>query len=300
MDQESNKNAQLLLTVEARYAPEGAGSLGVRGLDEKISIPAPDLGERSRRDTEEALETLRSRLASEQNPLVKQDLEILIQAGERENRLSLAEKNIFFPTKILAGRFFSASKACSMIRSLPSGVRLHSSGCAANRAGSRLHAHYRTRRKCLSRETEDPRTSRTGSSLKWSRISLIWVPSRPASACCLKNTRLAGYQEAYAKLKEQLAEYTDFLRKEVLPKARSDFRLPPELYALRLEDFGVDYTPAELTRLAHQSFTEIQSEMQTLAAKIAKERNFPFSRLPRCHQGIEKGPGRRGPHPAAL
>jgi uncharacterized protein (DUF885 family) len=93
----------------------------------------------------------------------------------------------------------------------------------------------------------------------------------------LEKYKMADYQEGYAKLKEQLAEYSDFLRKEVLPKARSDFRLPPELYALSLEDFGVDYTPAELTRLAHQSFTEIQNEMQPLAAKIAKERNFASS-----------------------
>ncbi len=104
--EESNKNAQLLLTVEARYAPEGAGSLGVTGLDDKISIPAPDLGERSRRDTEEALKTLRSRLASEPDPLVKQDLEILIQAGERENRLSLAEEKYLLPYRNIGRTIF--------------------------------------------------------------------------------------------------------------------------------------------------------------------------------------------------
>lgn len=93
----------------------------------------------------------------------------------------------------------------------------------------------------------------------------------------LEKYKMTDYEEAYAKLKTQLLEYSDFLRKEVMPKTRSDFRLPPELYALRLEDFGVDYTPGELTRLAHKSFTEIQSEMQPLAAKIAKERHLPSS-----------------------
>jgi len=33
----SNQNARVLLDVEARYAPEGAGSLGVSGLDEQIA-----------------------------------------------------------------------------------------------------------------------------------------------------------------------------------------------------------------------------------------------------------------------
>jgi len=45
LDRKEQQNAQLLLTVTARYATEGAGSLGVRGLDDKISIPAVDLGE---------------------------------------------------------------------------------------------------------------------------------------------------------------------------------------------------------------------------------------------------------------
>jgi hypothetical protein len=102
----SNQNAELLLSVGARYAPEGAGSLGVSGLDDKISIPAPDLGERSRHDTDEALKTLRSRLASEQDPLVKQDLEILIQAGERENRLSLADEKYLLPYQNVSRTIF--------------------------------------------------------------------------------------------------------------------------------------------------------------------------------------------------
>ena len=63
----------------------------------------------------------------------------------------------------------------------------------------------------------------------------------------------------------------------MLPKARSDFRLPPELYTISLANYGIDYTPDELTRLAHQTFAELQSEMQPIAAKIAKERHLPSS-----------------------
>ena len=86
---------------------------------------------------------------------------------------------------------------------------------------------------------------------------------------------MKGYQENYTKLKSQLNEYVDFVRKEVLPKARTDFRLPPELYTLALTQYGVDYTPDELTKLAHEKFNEWQSQMQELAARIAKERNLP-------------------------
>ena len=51
----------------------------------------------------------------------------------------------------------------------------------------------------------------------------------------LENYKMSGYQDAFAKLKEQLAAYDDFVRKEVLPKARADFRLPPELYTIGLK-----------------------------------------------------------------
>jgi hypothetical protein len=72
----SNENAKLLLDVYARYRPEGAGELGVQGLDEKISTPLPGRQEQRRRDLSAAIGVLQSRLATEKDPLVKQDLEI--------------------------------------------------------------------------------------------------------------------------------------------------------------------------------------------------------------------------------
>ena len=53
----------------------------------------------------------------------------------------------------------------------------------------------------------------------------------------------------------------------MLPKARSDFRLPPEQYALDLENYGIDIPPEQLAQMAHHAFTEIQGEMKSIAAK---------------------------------
>ncbi len=60
----------------------------------------------------------------------------------------------------------------------------------------------------------------------------------------LEKYNLKDYQPAFAKLKEQLTAYDDFVRKEVLPKARSDFRMPPDVYAVAREQLGLDYTPS--------------------------------------------------------
>ncbi len=273
----SNQNAELLLSVGARYAPEGAGSLGVSGLDDKISIPAPDLGERSRHDTEEALKTLRSRLASEQDPLVKQDLEILIQAGERENRLSVADEKYLLPYQNVSRTIFFGIHSLLDDQIAPE---------------RRKAAVIRLRRYAGLETGYTPITVRAENVFREKlKTPGLLGPARQeveqdianindfsnGIGLLLEKYKMTGYEEAYAKLKTQLVGYSDFLRKEVMPKTRSDFRLPPELYALRLEDFGVDYTPAQLTALAHKAFTEIQSEMQPLAAKIAKVRHLPSS-----------------------
>jgi hypothetical protein len=63
----------------------------------------------------------------------------------------------------------------------------------------------------------------------------------------------------------------------VLPKARADFRLPPEEYALNLEDYGIDIPPGELAAMAHQAFSDLQAEMKPIAAQIAQERHLPSS-----------------------
>jgi len=67
------------------------------------------------------------------------------------------------------------------------------------------------------------------------------------------------------------------VKNEILPKARTDFREPPELYALNLEGYGIDIPPAELAAVAHKAFAEYQGEMQTIAAQIAKKNGWPSS-----------------------
>ena len=75
-------------------------------------------------------------------------------------------------------------------------------------------------------------------------------------------------------LKQQLADYEKFVRAEILPKARSDFRLPPEEYAFNLDQYGVDMPPAQLIQRAHSAFDDIQAEMATLAPLVAQQKGL--------------------------
>jgi len=96
-------------------------------------------------------------------------------------------------------------------------------------------------------------------------------------AALLTKYKVEGWQEPYEKLKGQLAEYDTWVKANVLPKSRTDFRLQPAEYALNLEDYGIDIPPARLAEMAHQMFNELQAEMKPIAEKIAAERHLPSS-----------------------
>jgi uncharacterized protein (DUF885 family) len=104
----------------------------------------------------------------------------------------------------------------------------------------------------------------------------------------LEKYNIKNYEPAYAKLKEQAAEYDRFVKAEVMPRARTDFRLPPALYAINLENSGVDYTPEELTALAHRAFTSIQADMKDVAVRVAKARGLPSSDYRTVIQALKK------------
>jgi uncharacterized protein (DUF885 family) len=96
-------------------------------------------------------------------------------------------------------------------------------------------------------------------------------------AALMEKYKLTGWQEPYSTLKKQLADYDAWVRANVLPKARTDFRLPPEEYSLSLLSYGIDIPPEQIAAMAHEAFTEIQGEMKSIAAEIAKQRNLPSS-----------------------
>jgi uncharacterized protein (DUF885 family) len=91
----------------------------------------------------------------------------------------------------------------------------------------------------------------------------------------LSKSELKGWEPAYAAIESQLNAYNAKIKEQILPKARTDHRLPPEVYADNLRQFGVDIAPKELIAKALTSFAEIRNQMTITASLIAKERNLP-------------------------
>ncbi len=273
----SNQNSQLLIAIMARYSPEQAAQTGVPGLDEQISTLSPDQPERFRRDTAVARIELQKRLAVEKDSLVRQDLEILIAEADRDIRSSEATERNLLPYNDIAGDIFFGVQSLlddqiTADRRPAAVVRLLKyTGLMQGYEPATIQAEERFREKLTAPGLIGPSKAEVEKNLENTNAYINGV------GLLLEKYKMRGYQDAFAKLKEQLASYDDFVRKEVLPKARTDFRLPPELYTIALANYGIDYSTEELTRLAHQTFTELQNQMQPIAAKIAKERNLPSS-----------------------
>ena len=270
----SNEHAKVLLDVTARLSPEGAGRTGVEGLDAEITDLRPGFQDRAIAANREALTKLRALDASETDRQVKQDLQILIESA------SDAITGVELSRKLVVPYFNAAGAVFGGLRGL-----LDDQTPATRRAAAlvRLRKYSGvepgfTPFAVLAEQAIRARMSEPG--LSW--------PSKPQVERGLADTKafvdgipqlfdkyaITGYDEAFGKLKAQLTAYDDFVRREILPKARTDFRQPPELYAFSLRQYGVDIQPAELRAMAHSAFTEIQAEMQALAPQVAKEKGW--------------------------
>ena len=83
-----------------------------------------------------------------------------------------------------------------------------------------------------------------------------------------------GWREPFARVREQLTTYEQFIRTEVLPKARTDFRLPATCMRSSSNRWASDWNRNRYAKLAHEAFAQIQGEMQRLAPKVAAARGL--------------------------
>jgi hypothetical protein len=270
----SNRNAQVLLQAFSRFQPEGAGRLGVEGLDAEIFDLKPELSARSIRAAEDAIGVLRERLAAEKDPFVRQDLEILIGAGERSiegTRLGDKYDLPYFdlPQTIFGGIRSLLDDQVPAERRMQALVRLNRyAGLEAGVTPIAKLAEDRIRERLetvgLSAPFKDKLEKDLGNGPRFiGGIGQLF-----------DKYKIAGYEVAYGALRSQLKEYEQFVRAMVLPKARADFKLPAEQYAFALKQSGIDMPIEELTSRARVAFKEIQNEMQAIAPLVARERGW--------------------------
>jgi uncharacterized protein (DUF885 family) len=270
----SNQHAKTLLTVMARLSPEGAGQIGVDGYDEAITDFSPGYEERAKAAMREAAARLSLVLASEGDPQVKQDLQIMLDnAKDAVTGIELSQKYSVTYVNV-SQAMFGGLRALLDDQVAPERrkaalVRLRKyAGVEPGTTPFAVLAEQAVRARMAKPGLQFPPKAQVERGLADSASFVEGIPK------LFEKYKLEGFQEAADKLKAQITAYDDFVRKEVLPKARTDFRQPPELYAFGLRQFGVDIPPGELAKMAHAAFDQIQKEMQTLAPVVAKEKGL--------------------------
>jgi uncharacterized protein (DUF885 family) len=270
----SNKHAQVLLDVLARFAPEGAGQIGVPGLDREVTSLTPESLLQQRQASAAALARLKTLLEAEKDPLVRQDLDILVRSAQTEVRSEQLEEDRLLPyidvtalvyrgvRSLLDAQVEPERRAAAVER-----LRKYA-GLVGNVEPITTQAMKLTRTRLADPKLLPPARSQVERDLSNSPVLIAGMEK------LLEQYNPEGWREPFAKVREQLTAYEQFIRADILPKARTDFRLPPDLYAFQLEQVGVGLAPEPLTKLAHEAFTEIQAEMQRLAPKVAEARGL--------------------------
>ena len=273
----SNKYTNQLVAVEMKHHPEQGSDEGLSQFDADVSQPTLADEDRQRQETEAVLSTLKGAVGQQKQKEVAQDLQIVIRKVElqfREHDFDRAHKVDFLNASktVFSGLRVLLDEQTPVERRPAAVVRV--------RKYAGLEPGYKPLTEILKQRVMEQMAkpgvvypARTEIETELSRNSNYLE----GIATLLEKYKLTGWQEPYGKLKAQLVEYDAWTKANVLPKARTDFRLPPEEYALRLEDYGIDIPPGQLAAMAHQAFSELQAEMKPIAAQIAKERHLPSS-----------------------
>jgi uncharacterized protein (DUF885 family) len=272
----SNANAKLLLNVVAKYSPEGASALGIDGFDEQIIDLSRDQFEPSNKDTRAVIAELEKRLKAETDPKVKQDLEILIGSAKDQLRSDSLNRKYFLPFNDLTTMIFGVVRQTLDPRipkerqktlllrlqkyaGLTKGYRP-----ATELANERLQERLKANKNLLG-----PFKGKVEQAINDGPTLIKGMKD------LLSKSELKGWEPSFAALETQLTAYNAQVKAQILPTARTDPRLPPEVYADNLHQFGVDISPQELIAKALTSFAEIRNQMNITAGLIARERKLP-------------------------
>jgi hypothetical protein len=273
----SNANAQPLLEVMAKYAPESAAALGVDGFDDQIFDLRPQFDQRFEADVAQVTRELEARLATEQDPRVRQDLQILIGTARDQQATSELNRRLMLPHVDLAQSLFEGFNALLEPR-VPK-ERYPAALVRLRRYTGREPGYEPITQLAQARATE--RIATAGLTGPWTVEVEQALQNQPRFVTGIRElfqkSGLKGWEKDLKLLESQLDAHAKWMRTELMPRARTSNRLPPEIYANNLKSFGVKADPLALIDQATLSFVQTREEMQTLANLVARERSLPSS-----------------------
>ena len=228
----SNELAKIWLEAQAKLSPEGAGQSGLDGYDEAITDLTPGYQDRARTVVEAALATLRTKLAAETDPQVKQDLAIMVKDAEDTLDGFAIQQKSFVPYFNVAGGVFGGLRALLDDQIAPARrqaalVRLKKYAGVGYPAGLvRQLAEADTRARMDDSRAAVPAKAEVERGLADSAAFVDGIPE------LFDKYGINGYEEDFAMLKTQLAAYDAFVRR--VDPAEGAHRLPAAPRGLRV------------------------------------------------------------------
>jgi uncharacterized protein (DUF885 family) len=273
----SNAYTNKLLAVEMQHRPESGSDQGLSQYDRLASQPTLADEDQERQETAAVLAELKSAVAQQKEKPVTQDLQIAIRKVELRFRQQDYERAHKVPFLNASGLVY---RGLHTLLDEQTPTERRPAAVVRIREYAGLEPDYKPLTDIL-RQRVSEQISKPGV-IYPAKTEIETELGRNSNyldgiAALMQKYSLKNWQEPFSKLKAQLADYDAWTKANVLPKARADFRLPPEEYALELEGYGIDIPPAQLATMAHQAFIEIQGEMQTVAAQIGQQRHLPSS-----------------------
>jgi hypothetical protein len=277
--EDSDKNAMLVLRSQASFQPESVASYGLTEFDGDVFDINANYRERQDANDRELLIELKTRLADEDHPKVRQDLEILIRSLNDEIETRRISNKYMLPYFNMHRVTFGSFNALLDPR---------------NDKERYLKALDRLRKYTGTEDGFEPMTelAKARSSERFEVAGLNGpylgelqtdLADAPRFIAGMKSVferaEITGWEEEFALLELQLSEYAAWLAAEMLPRARPNNQLPAEVYANNLKTYGVRATPDQLIAEAQYGYQFIRSEMKALALRIAERRGWEDKRL---------------------
>ena len=270
----SNEYTQILISAQAPLQPEQASFFGVPGFDDQVFDFGPGYGQRFRDAIAKARAEIVAKSAKETDPNVKQDIAILLQAADDQVKQSEVTERLTRPWLDAGQTIFQGIQSLLSEQTTPE---------RRAKAVTRLQRYVglapgATPLTTLARQRYEERSAKN-----------LVQPTRIEVQQSLDNVKTyqQGIRELFTRYKlagdaaaaldaldRQLTDYAEWSRTHVLSTARTDFKLPDELYAISLRGFGIDIDPRVLIERAQLEFMETRSAMQQLAPMVAKSKGL--------------------------
>ncbi len=270
----SNAYTQRVIAMQGEFFPTGASSLGYEQYDGLVNDMSLDRDERYVARARALIADFETAKANETDVFVRQDLQILIDSLQRDIRgIELGNRLTLEFAQVPQSMFGAIGQ-------------LLSEQTAENRRPKALELLQRFTGTWPDTE---PMTELAMARFEASRGDGKIGPYRVEVEESVRNIptfiagirelfdryEIDGAEEALEAMEEQLTAYGEWTLATVLPASRDTARLPEELYALNLEQVGIDQDPRALMSEARRGFYELRAQMEALAPQIAEKYGWP-------------------------